>query len=585
MSNLDWIVLVGVQLFIVAYGIWKGRGSKDIRAYLLSNKEMKWSTIGLSIMATQASAITFLSTPGQGYGDGMRFVQFYLGLPIAMVIISMVIVPIYHKLNVYTAYEYLESRFDLRMRSLTAFLFLVQRSLAAGFSIYAPAIILSKVLGWPVDTLSIIIGLIVISYTVSGGTKAVSHTQKQQMVVILIGMGIATYMIIRLLPDDIGLSEATVIAGKMGRLNAIDFEFDLNSRYNIWSGLIGGFFVMMAYFGTDQSQVQRYLGGRSVAESKLGLLMNGMIKIPMQFMILFVGALLFVFYMYNDSPLHFNTAERKAAVEAGHGAQLESLEGDLQGVFKQKREKTDLLVAAHRTQDQALLDQTQAELKGLLKEETEIRKNAIKVIRQHDLSEALAGVEQEELAEKQEKILDTYQTKERDYVFITFVTQHLPEGIVGLLIAVILAAAMSSASSELNALATTTVVDIYKRNIKADGSDKHYLNAAKWLTLMWGCFAILFTQFADKLDNLIQAVNIIGSLAYGVILGIFLVAFFLKKVQGLATFIAALMSQALVLYCWLYTDIPFLWYNVIGCIPLMVFAAIIQSILNNSKQV
>lgn len=558
MTNIDWIVLIGTQVLIVSYGLWMSRGSKDIRGYLLSDKSMNWFTIGLSIMATQASAITFLSTPGQAYGDGMRFLHFYLGLPIAMVVISAVAVPIYHRLNVYTAYEYLENRFDLRMRSLGALLFLSQRSLAAGLSIYAPAIILSKVLGWPVSTLCLVIGLLVVFYTVTGGTKAVSYTQKQQMLVILLGMGIAGYMLVHQLPEGVGLPEAVHIAGKMDKLNVIDLSFRWDDRYNIWTGLIGGFFLALSYFGTDQSQVQRYLGGKSIGESRLGLLMNGIVKIPMQFLILFVGTLLFVFYMFNPAPIHFNTAALDVAYEQGKADQLKPLEMRLQEVQGEKREAMGLWASV--IGDEAAEAPIKGRIDAYEKVETEIREDAAKIIH---------GIDGEE---EVEKIL----VKDRDYVFITFVTNQLPTGIVGLLIAVILSAAMSSASSELNALATTTVVDVYKRSIKKEGSDKHYLNASKLLTLFWGLFAIGFTQFADQLDNLIQAVNVLGSLVYGVILGIFVVAFFVKKVQSTAVFYAAIISEAIVLYCYFAEVVPYLWLNVIGCLPVVLLSLLFQ---------
>ncbi|MFT5617659.1 MAG: SSS family solute:Na+ symporter [Arenicella sp.] len=576
MSILDWVVLIGTQISIVAYGIWKSRGAKDIRGYLLSDKDMSWFTIGLSIMATQASAITFLSTPGQAFGDGMRFIHFYLGVPIAMVVISIVAVPIYHKLNVYTAYEYLETRFGVGMRLLTAFLFLAQRSFAAGISIYAPAIILSKVLGWDLNMLSVIIGFIVITYTVTGGTKAVSHTQKQQMFIITLGMIVAGYMLVKLLPESMGLGEAVTVAGKMGRLNVIDFDFDLSSKYNIWTGLLGGTFLALSYFGTDQSQVQRYLGGRSVAESRLGLLMNGILKVPMQFLILFVGVLLFVFYQFNQPPIYFNSAERDQVTSTVNIERLQTLEDDYASNFSLKKEKTMALVQADEAGNSTEVQNLQTELKGLETSSKELKKEAISIIHSDDLAELT-----DEAAK--EKQLDNYIKKDRDFVFISFVIEYLPEGLIGLLIAVILSAAMSSASSELNSLATTSVVDFYKRVFKKEGSDSHYLKASKWLTLFWGLSAIAFTQLADKLENLIQAVNFLGSVVYGVILGIFVVAFFFKKVGEKATFIAAVIAEAVVIYCALFTDIPYLWFNVIGCIPLIILAVVLQQFMGKEK--
>ena len=572
MKPLDWVVLIATQLFIVAYGVWKSRGSKDIKSYLLSDKELRWFTIGLSIMATQASAITFLSTPGQAYGDGMRFVQFYFGLPLAMIILSAVAVPIYHKLNVYTAYEYLESRFDLKTRALGAFLFLTQRSLAAGLTIYAPSIILSKVLGWETSYMTIIIGLIVIFYTVAGGTKAVSYTQKQQMFVILVGMVIAGFMLFNAFPDSISMDKAMHVAGKMGRLNVIDFKFDVNSRYNVWSGLLGGVFLFLAYFGTDQSQVQRYLGGQSVAQSRLGLVLNGMIKVPMQFLILFVGVLLFVFYQYQEPPIYFNSAEKTQVYQSENADKFRELEKEYSNHFELKKRKVDDLVLAIESGNNSTIENTEKELNLLQEKDTEYRKEAIRLIKTSDGGEIT------------EDAIDKAFTKDRDYVFITFVLNYLPAGIVGLLIAVILSAAMSSASSELNALATTSLIDVYKRLIKTDGSRLHYLAASRALTLGWGLFAIGFAQFADRLDNLIQAVNQLGSLIYGTILGIFMVAFFFKKVGGKAVFYAAICAQCCVLYCAFFTELFYLWYNVVGCIPVIILGIIFQNTIFKKSQ-
>ncbi len=566
MKTLDWVVLVATQILIVAYGVWKSRGSKDIKAYLLSNKELRWFTIGLSIMATQASAITFLSTPGQAYGDGMRFVQFYFGLPLAMIVLSAVAVPLYHKLNVYTAYEYLENRFDLRTRALGAFLFLTQRSLAAGLTIYAPAIILSKVLGWETSTMSIIIGLVVVFYTVAGGTKAVSYTQKQQMFVILLGMVIAGVMLFNAFPEEVTMDKALHIAGKMDRLDVIDFNFDFTSRYNVWSGLLGGVFLFLAYFGTDQSQVQRYLGGRSIAQSRLGLVLNGVIKVPMQFLVLFVGVLLFVFYQFEQPPIYFNTAEKESVYQSEQAAAFRSVETAYQANFVEKRQTIERLVTALEQEDAQAVETARTSLSELQAQETALRTEAVKLIKQAE------GIEVSDAEVK------TALAKDRDYVFITFVINYLPAGIVGLLIAVILSAAMSSASSELNALATTSLIDVYKRLIKTDGSRQHYLFASRMLTLGWGLFAIGFAQFADRLENLIQAVNILGSLAYGTVLGIFMVAFFFKRVGGRAVFYAAIVAECIVIYCFIFTDIPFLWYNVIGCLPVILLGLLFQQL-------
>ncbi len=556
--------MLGTLGFIVIYGIWKTRGSKDIEGYLKGDNSMKWWTIGLSVMATQASAITFLSTPGQAYEDGMRFVQFYFGLPIAMVIISITVIPVFYRLNVYTAYEYLENRFDLKTRSLAAFLFLVQRGLAAGITIYAPAIILSTILGWRLNLTSIVIGLVVIIYTVSGGTKAVSVTQRQQMAVMIGGMLIAGYMVVHYLPEGISMGDAVAVAGKMGRMNIVDFSFNWNDRYNFWSGITGGLFLALSYFGTDQSQVARYLTGRSVTESRLGLLFNGLLKIPMQFMILFIGVMVFVFYQFNQPPAFFNSAARDSVFATSYAGEMQQLEAQHEAVFNQKQEAVQELVTALRSADDATIATAQAEVVRLQQASKEISSEVKGLV-----AKAIPGAE----------------TKDTDYVFISFVTNYLPAGLVGLLLAVILSAAMSSTASELNALASTTVIDIYKRSVKPDASDSHYLSASRWYTVAWGVIAILFATFATRQDNLIQAVNIIGSLFYGTILGIFLVAFYFKYIKGHAVFMAALLAEAVVLYCHYFTDIAFLWFNVIGCGCVILFGLVLQTVLNQRQPV
>ncbi|WP_299702495.1 sodium:solute symporter [uncultured Pontibacter sp.] len=563
MRLLDWIVLLGTLGFIVSYGVWKTRGSKDIEGYLKGDNSMKWWTIGLSIMATQASAITFLSTPGQAYEDGMRFVQFYFGLPIAMVIISITVIPIFYRLKVYTAYEYLESRFDLKTRSLAALLFLVQRGLAAGITIYAPAIILSTILGWNLTATNMLIGILVIIYTVSGGTKAVSVTQKQQMAVMMGGMLVAGFMVVRYLPESVSFGDAVAVAGKMGKMNVVDFSFDWNDRYNFWSGMTGGLFLALSYFGTDQSQVARYLGGKSVGESRLGLLFNGLLKIPMQFIILFIGVMVFVFYQFNQPPLFFNEAAKDKVYATEFAPEMEALEEQHTALFNQKQEAVHGLVAALRTDDGNAIAAAQAEVQGITDASKAVRTEVKSLI-------AKATPEAE--------------TKDTDYVFISFVMKYLPAGLVGLLLAVIFSAAMSSTASELNALASTTVVDIYKRSVKQDKDNFHYLRASRIFTAAWGTLAIIFATYASLLDNLIQAVNIIGSIFYGTILGIFLVAFYVKYIKGHAVFIAALMAEAVVLYCHFYTDIAFLWFNVIGCVAVLVFGAILQFFIGQKDE-
>lgn len=563
MRLLDWIVLLGTLGFIVSYGVWKTRGSKDIEGYLKGDNSMKWWTIGLSIMATQASAITFLSTPGQAYEDGMRFVQFYFGLPIAMVIISITVIPIFYRLKVYTAYEYLESRFDLKTRSLAALLFLVQRGLAAGITIYAPAIILSTILGWNLTVTNLLIGILVIIYTVSGGTKAVSVTQKQQMAVMMGGMLVAGFMVVRYLPESVSFGDAVAVAGKMGKMNVVDFSFDWNDRYNFWSGMTGGLFLALSYFGTDQSQVARYLGGKSVGESRLGLLFNGLLKIPMQFIILFIGVMVFVFYQFNQPPLFFNEAAKDKVYATEFAPEMEVLEEQHTTLFNQKQEAVHGLVAALRTDDETAIAAAQAEVQGITDASKAVRNDAKALIA---------------------KATPDAETKDTDYVFISFVMKYLPAGLVGLLLAVIFSAAMSSTASELNALASTTVVDIYKRSVKKEKDNFHYLRASRVFTAAWGTLAIIFATYASLLDNLIQAVNIIGSIFYGTILGIFLVAFYVKYIKGHAVFIAALLAEAVVLYCHFYTDIAFLWFNVIGCVAVVVFGAILQFFIGQKDE-
>ena len=555
MSLLDWIVLFGTLLLIVSYGIYKTRGSKNIEGYLKGDNSLKWWSIGLSIMATQASAITFLSTPGQAYQDGMGFIQFYFGLPIAMIILSIWVLPIYYKLKVYTAYEYLENRFDLKTRILGALLFLIQRGLAAGITIYAPSIILSTILGWPLEYTTLIIGILVIVYTVIGGTKAVSQTQKHQMIVMMGGMIVAGVFVVHLLPENIGFGEAINVAGRMGKLNLIDTTVDPDNRYTLWTGLLGGLFVALSYFGTDQSQVARYLGGKSLTESRLGLMFNGLLKIPMQFIILFIGAMVFVFFQFNQPPVFFNDAAVQEVKSNPANKQLyEETELAYQQIFEQKRDKVEALALSNSdTEVEAL----QADIKKLENESDLLRDKAKSIIKSTD---------------------EDLETNDTDYVFISFVMKYLPSGVIGLLLAVIFSAAMSSTASELNALASTTIVDVYKRNINTKGSEKHYLIASKMATLLWGAIAVGFALFAGLLDNLIQAVNILGSIFYGTILGIFLVGFFIKQVKGQAVFIAAVIAQLIVLYFYFFTEVAYLWFNVIGCFAVIIISFAIQQL-------
>ncbi len=555
MSTLDWIVLFGTLVFIVAYGTWKTRGSKTIDSYIRGGNEAKWWTVGLSVMATQASAITFLSTPGQAYADGMRFVQFYFGLPIAMVILCVTFIPIFYKLKVYTAYEFLEKRFDVKTRSLTALLFLVQRGLAAGITIYAPAIILSTMLGWRLDVTNLIIGSMVILYTVSGGTKAVNVTHKFQMLVIMSGMFVAFYLLIDALPQGVSFSDALHVAGASGRLNALDFTFDLNNRYTIWTGILGGLFLHLSYFGTDQSQVQRYLSGKSVKESRLGLVFNGLLKVPMQFFILMVGVMVFVFYQFYQSPVFFNRVGLQEIQNSEYANQFADVQSRYDSASLVKRSIVEGYLRALDKQNEDGMSEYREEMVKKEEQLETLREEARQLI-------AIAQPEAE--------------TNDRDYVFITFILDSLPTGLIGLLLAVIFSAAMSSTSAELNALASTTVVDIYQRHLKKDASELHFVSASRVFTLIWGGFAILFATYGSLFENLIQFVNIIGSIFYGTILGIFLVAFYLKKIGGNAVFWAAVLSETIVIFTFLTTDIGFLWYNVIGCCGVIFFSFIIH---------
>ena len=567
MSKLDWIILIGTLAFIVLYGVWKTRKVNNVESYLLGDRDLKWWTIGLSIMATQASAITFLSTPGQAYEDGMRFAQFYFGLPIAMVIIAIFFLPIFYKLKVYTAYEYLESRFDLKTRTLTAILFLIQRGLAAGITIYAPAIILSTILGWDLFWTVLVIGILVIFYTVMGGTKAVSVTQKQQMIIILGGMIVAAIIILTKLPPDVSFNDALGVAGKMGKLNVIDFSFDLSNRYTIWSGMLGGVFLFLSYFGTDQSQVQRYLSGKSLTESRLGLLFNGIFKVPMQFFVLFVGILVFMFYQFTQPPLHFNQGNVDKIEQSIYASDYKKIEIDYNAVHQQKQLAIKTLMTAIKKENQQEIDLAQAQVKAFIKQDSSLRAEAKSLIKKQD---------------KYAKVKDT------DYVFISFIVHYLPVGLVGLLLAVIFSAAMSSTASELNALATTTVIDLYRRSIVTDKDDQHYLKASKVFTILWGVIALGFAVTADLFENLIQAINIIGSLFYGAILGIFLVAFFFKKVQSRAVFLGAIIGEILVLITFTltiygYIDLAYLWLNLVGCILVILLSLLLQALFEEPE--
>jgi len=558
MQTLDWIVLIGTLLTIVIYGTYQTRGSKNVQDYLKGGSTSKWWTIGLSVMATQASAITFLSTPGQAFHSGMGFVQFYFGLPIAMIVICMVFIPLYHRLKVYTAYEFLENRFDRKTRTLTAVLFLIQRGLAAGITIFAPAIILSAVLGWNLLLLNIIIGVLVIIYTVSGGTKAVNVTQKHQMVVIFTGMVIAFILILNQLPDDITFKKALDIAGASGKMEVLDFSFDLNNRYTVWSGLIGGTFLMLSYFGTDQSQVQRYLSGKSVKEMRLGLIFNGLLKVPMQFFILLVGVMVFVFYQFNDAPINFNPTATEVVLNSKYADEYAELQLEQKEIFDLKKATITEFANTDGKVNQDLIASYNA------KSDT-IRAHARDLIKKAGEAEGLK-----------------VESNDKDYVFIHFILNNLPKGLIGLLLAVILSAAMSSTASELNALASTTTIDLYKHRV-GPKTDQEMVKASRGFTLLWGIMAIGVACVANLAENLIQLVNIIGSIFYGNVLGIFLLAFFFKQIKANAVFVAALITQVLVIGLFFLNEyeiinLPFLWLNFVGCAIIMVIAFIIQSL-------
>jgi solute:Na+ symporter, SSS family len=563
MSLIDWSVLIFTLLSIIFYGVWKSRGTKNIEGYLLADRQLPWYQVGFSVMATQASAITFLSAPGQAYSDGLRFVQFYFGLPLAMIVICIAFIPVFQRLNVYTAYEYLEKRFDNKTRSLTAFLFLLQRGLSTGITIYAPAIILSTILGVGIAYTTLFMGGAVILYTVYGGTKAVSYTQMLQMTIIFAGLFFAGYMVVHLLPEEVGFIDALHIAGKMGKMNAIDTKFDWNNRYNLWSGIIGGFFLQLSYFGTDQSQVGRYLTGKSIAQSRIGLVMNGLIKIPMQFLILLIGTLVFTFYQFHTPPVFFNKVEVESIRNSEYSRQYDSLENAYTIQHEHKKKQINNYVLALHQNDARKQQMAGAALKASQTEADTIRAKTLQLVR---------------------KNTGSAKTNDTDYVFLSFVMEYLPVGLVGLLIAIIFLAAMGSTASGLNSLASTTIVDFYKRFHKREESEAYYLAASRWATVLWGLFCVVVAFFASRLgDNLIEVVNILGSFFYGTILGIFLVAFWMKNVKGTAVFYAALLTEVFVMTAWYFNVLAFLWLNVLGCLMLMLFAWSIQRMINYNK--
>ena len=559
MEVLDWIVLSTTLFFIVIYGALKTKGSANVKDYLLDNNETPWFTVGVSVMATQASAITFLSTPGQAYHDGMGFVQFYFGLPLAMIVIAYTFIPIYHRLKVYTAYEYLEQRFNIQTRTLAAILFLIQRGLGTGITIYAPSIILSALLGWNLNMLNIIIGILVIVYTVTGGTKAVNVTQKQQMFVIMSGMFIIFFYILANLPQEVDLSNVLHIAGANGKMDILDFSYNPETRYTFWSGITGGFFLMLSYFGTDQSQVGRYLSGKSVKESQMGLIMNGLLKVPMQFFILLTGVLVFVFFQFNDAPLHFNPTYVEKVNITDQKEAYESFAKILTDLNTDKKIVNKIYIEQlkHNEYDNPILKK---QMVALSLKEKDLREKAKVVI---------------------SKVDEKTETNDKDYVFLYFILNYLPKGLLGLLLAVIFSAAMSSSASGLNSLGATSAIDIYKRNVNAK-SDKHYVYATQYFTVFWGIVAIGFACVSSLFENLIQLVNIIGSIFYGTVLGIFLIGFYINYVKGKAVFIAACISQTAIFYIFYLDVVGYLWLNFIGALLTIGLSLVLQKIFNKS---
>ncbi|MFI5149069.1 MAG: sodium:solute symporter [Bacteroidia bacterium] len=562
MSIPDWIILVLTIGFILLYGIWKSRGVKNIETFLLADRQLPWYHVGLSVMATQASAITFISAPGLAYSDGLRFVQFYFGLPLAVIVLCTSFIPIFRRLNVFTAYEYLEKRFDQKTRTFTALLFLLQRGLSTGISIYLPSIILSTIL--KVDSLytTFFTGGIVIFYTVYGGARAVSYTQLLQMIIIFSGLFLAAWMVVHMLPANVGFSDALHIAGKMGKMNAIDTHFDLNNKYNIWSGIIGGFFLQLSYFGTDQSQVGRYLTGRSVKESRLGLIMNGFIKIPMQFFILLIGILVFTFYQFSPPPLFFNANEVKKIEESPYRGDWKKLESSFAAANSTKLNSVQELVTALHAGNQAGEDSARVHVEHADQASRQVRKEALALLRKNS---------------------SRSDVDDSNYVFLSFVTRHFPVGLVGLLIAIIFLASMGSIASAMNSLASSTVIDFYRRIIRKDAGPAVYLRASRWSTVAWGVFCMIVALYAHKLGNLIEAVNQLGSIFYGTILGIFLVAFFMKKINGTAVFCAAIVTECGVFYAVYAKLCAYLWLNVFACLAVMLIALILQQTIRDTR--
>ena len=555
MRLADWLVLCGSLAFVVLYGLWRGRGSNSVNKYLLAGRTMPWHVMALSIMATQASAVTFISTTGQSYVDGMRFVQFYFGLPLAMVVLAATAVPIFHRANVYTAYEYLEQRFDARTRALVSVIFLIQRGLALGITLYAPAVVLTVILGWPVQWTTLIMGAVAVLYTTLGGAKTVAWSDFQQMLVMTAGLVAALAAAVMLLPRGVSFLDAVSLAGVAGRLNAVTLNLDWNDRYNLWSGLIGGMFLALAYFGCDQSQVQRYLTGKSIAQSRLSLLFNGMAKVPMQFFILFIGAMVFVFYIYEKPPLLFQRAELARIQQPSLQDEYGPLEQRYNAAFDSRRAAADRLLEARRSDNPVLREEGVREFRNA----------------QRDLDAARSqGVALVEKAGGARKLVDT------NYIFLTFVTRHLPAGLVGLVLAVIFGATMASISAEINSLATVSMIDLYKRHFRKSAPDRHYLNFSRAATVFWGCYAVITSRYVGNLGSLVEAVNVLGSFFYGGMLGVFVLAFYFPRVRARGAFYGVLAGEAVIFALYFFTRIAFLWYNVIGCLVVVGTGALIS---------
>ncbi len=554
MRLIDWLVLCATLAYVVVYGLWRGRGCRSVNAYLLAGRTMPWHAMAFSIMATQASAVTFISTTGQSYVDGMRFVQFYFGLPLAMVVLAITAVPLFHRAGVFTAYEYLEKRFDARTRALVSAIFLIQRGLALGISLYAPAVVLTVMFGWPDWITTLIMGGVAVTFTTMGGAKAIAWSHLQQMLVMTLGLMAALACAVVLLPSHVSFGDAVGLAGAAGRLNAVTLNFDWNDRYNLWSGLFGGMFLALAYFGTDQSQVQRYLTGSSIAQSRLSLLFNAVAKLPMQFFILFIGAMVFVFYIYQRPPILFQPTEQRKLESPALAPSYRDIAARYDAAFERRRLAADRIIAARHGGDPASKQVALADYSNAQRALDAARRDGA------SLSERTGG----------KKVNDT------NYIFLTFVTRYLPAGLVGLVLAVILGATMSSISSEMNSLATVSIIDFYRRHFRNNATDPHFVLASRAATLFWGVYAVISAQYVKRMGSLIEAVNLLGSFFYGGMLGVFVLAFFFPKVRARGAFWGVIAGEAAIFACWYFTSLAFLWYNVVGCVVVVAIGILVS---------